>query len=183
MKKKEIRNEIKALRAVMDPEHVKDFSGVIKTKLLSLQRVVRASSVMAFYSYEKEPKMLEFIHECIDMGKRIALPCVTGEGKMIAVNYSRDTVLKKNVYGIPEPVISENIVRKPDVVIVPGIAFDLKLNRIGFGGGYYDRFLEGTGAYKIGLCFDYQIIETIEPESHDVPMDLIVTEKRIIGEI
>jgi 5-formyltetrahydrofolate cyclo-ligase len=183
MKKNEIRQKIKAIRAVMDPEHVKTFSGVIKKKLLSLESVAGAGCIMAFYSYKNEPQMIEFMHECIDMGKRIALPRVTGEGKMIAVEYSPDTEMINNVYGIPEPIIRSNSKHeRPDIVIVPGIAFDLGLNRIGFGGGYYDRFLEGTGAYKIGVCFDYQIIENLESDSHDVPMDIIVTEKRIIGE-
>lgn len=166
----------------MDPWDVTAFSDNIKAKLLSLESVARAGCIMAFYSYRNEPQMLEFMRECIIRGKRIALPCVTGEGKMVAVGYNPDTEMRNNVYGIPEPIIDNKTkLEQPDIVIVPGIAFDVRLNRIGFGGGYYDRFLEGTDAYKIGACFDYQIIEDIDAENHDVPMDIIVTEKRIIG--
>jgi 5-formyltetrahydrofolate cyclo-ligase len=183
MNKSEIREKIKALRAAMDPENVKNFSEDIKERLLSLGRVMKADCIMAFYSYKNEPLMLEFIDECIGMGKRIVLPRVTGEGAMTAAAYSRDSELKKNIYGIPEPVVAGDTAFKPDIIIAPGIAFDLYMNRLGFGGGYYDRFLEKTDAYKIGVCFDYQIIEKIDAGSHDVPMDIIVTEKRIIGEV
>lgn len=167
----------------MDPGQAEAFSGVIKQRLLSLERVKRADRIMAFYSYKNEPQMLGFINECIESGKRISLPCVIGEGKMTAVDYGLDTAMKNNVYGIPEPVVNNNTEReKPDIVIVPGVAFDLDLNRIGSGGGYYDRFLKGTSAYKIGVCFDYQVVEKIDAGSHDVPMDIVVTEERIIGE-
>lgn len=182
MDKREIRKKIKALRAVMDTKHVKAFSGVIKDKLLSLERVMMADCIMAFYSCNNEPEMLEFMHECIGMGKRIALPCITGKGKMTAVKYDTGSKLKNNFCGIPEPAVYGNTEpERPDVVIVPGIAFDYALNRIGAGGGYYDRFLKTTNAYKIGVCFDYQIVEKIEAENHDVPMDIIVTEERMIG--
>ncbi len=183
MDKREIREKIKKLRAVMDPEQIKAFSGVIADKLLSLERVIKAGRIMAFYSYNNEPQMLGFINKCIDMGKSISLPCVIGKGEMIAADYSRDCVLKENVYGIPEPAAPEGYACKPGVIIVPGIAFGLDLGRIGQGGGYYDRFLKGTKAYKIGVCFDFQIVEKIDAGSHDIPMDLVVTEKRIIGEI
>lgn len=184
MEKQYIRQTIKSLRAVMDHQQIIAFSEAIKTKLLSLESVRNADCIMAFYSHKNEPLMMEFIRECIDMGKSIALPCVTGEGEMIAAKYCRDSEMKNNVYGIPEPAFAGEIsCERPDVIIVPGIAFDINLNRIGFGGGYYDRYLAATDAYKIGVCFDFQIVGKIDTDSHDVPMDIIVTEKRVIGEI
>ena len=88
--------------------------------------------------------------------------------------------LKKNHLDISEPVNGE-ICTNIDVVIVPGIAFDKSGNRLGFGSGYYDKFLNlHASIYKIALAFDFQLIDTIDIQEHDVPMDLIITENRII---
>ena len=65
--------------------------------------------------------------------------------------------------------------------LVPALAFDLKLNRMGFGKGYYDKLLSDFCGVKIGLCYDFQITDTVFPEAHDVPMNIIITEKRIIN--
>jgi 5-formyltetrahydrofolate cyclo-ligase len=69
---------------------------------------------------------------------------------------------------------------EPDVVLVPGVAFDEALNRIGYGVGYFDRFLKETDALKVGICFDMQIVPCITTQPHDVRMDMVVTEKRVI---
>lgn len=167
----------------MDDKDAELFSGVITGKLLQLDCVKNAASIMAYYSFMNEPNLMAFMHRCMDMGKRVALPYVAGKGEMIAVAYEYDSVMKSNVYGIPEPVLTNDTdIEQPDLVIVPGIAFDESLHRIGFGGGYYDRFLDGSAAKKIGVCFDYQVVKDIGPKGHDVPMDMIVTEKRVMGD-
>ena len=91
--------------------------------------------------------------------------------------------MKKGAYGILEP----KTVRKADennidVILVPGLAFDRNGGRMGFGKGYYDRLLESSKAVKIGLCYDFQILEKIPTESHDVPMNFVITEKEILEE-
>jgi 5-formyltetrahydrofolate cyclo-ligase len=182
MEKQELRQSILKTRTMMDLGDLKTFSGIISDKLLTLDRVKSASCIMAYYSYKNEPDLKEFMNACLDLGKLVALPYIAGKGEMIAVRYEYDGIMKSNIYGIPEPVLtSDSEEEQPDVVIVPGIAFDEKLCRVGFGGGYYDRFLKNAGAYKIGVCFDYQIVDCIDSCSHDVPMDIIVTEKRMLG--
>lgn len=89
--------------------------------------------------------------------------------------------MEKGAYGILEP----KTVRKADennidVILVPGLAFDRNGGRMGFGKGYYDRLLESSKAVKIGLCYDFQILEKIPTESHDVPMNFVITEKEIL---
>ena len=91
--------------------------------------------------------------------------------------------LKISSYGILEPKkdkIKNISSDKIDLIIVPGVAFDLKGNRMGHGKGYYDRFLNLVKSTSIGLAFEFQIIENIPVESHDKPIDMIITEKRII---
>ena len=87
----------------------------------------------------------------------------------------------KGKYGILENVLSDSIVEEMDLLIIPGIAFDLEGNRIGYGKGYYDRFLSSRKAnYIIGLAFENQIIKKIPYTEYDIPVDLLFTEKRII---
>ncbi|MCX7658787.1 MAG: 5-formyltetrahydrofolate cyclo-ligase, partial [Oscillospiraceae bacterium] len=123
-------------------------------------------------------------------GKRIAVPLVesaAGYQKMISPCEIKDVEaeLAKGCYGILEPV-KELARRVPpenlDMVIVPGVAFDLKKNRIGYGGGYYDRFLKKMrfNCLKVGIAFEFQIVPEIPASENDVPVDIIVTEKRII---
>jgi len=101
---------------------------------------------------------------------------------MIPVDFDKECKLQENAYGIPEPVLKNDCdPLSPDVVIVPGIAYDNRLHRVGFGGGYYDRYLASTGAIKIGVCFDSQIVSSAFADSHDVAMDLVITEKRSMG--
>ena len=87
--------------------------------------------------------------------------------------------MRKGKFGILEPTSKVSLV-DPDLVVVPGLAFDLHLHRLGYGKGYYDRFLKSTSSYKIGICFDFQIVEKIPNESHDQKMDEVISEKRIL---
>lgn len=105
---------------------------------------------------------------------------------MCAMNISNfDELTISSNYGILEPPFVEGNTIEPnrfDVIIVPGSAFDINKNRMGYGAGFYDRFLRRTSieCCKIGICFDFQVSEKIPFDEYDVPLDLLVTEKRII---
>ena len=89
--------------------------------------------------------------------------------------------LHKGAYGILEPSTKRPVAENDiDVIIVPGLAFDRRGGRMGFGAGYYDRLLIKTNAVKIGLCYDFQLMDSVPSEEHDVPMDYIITEKEIV---
>jgi 5-formyltetrahydrofolate cyclo-ligase len=77
----------------------------------------------------------------------------------------------------------KKICENPDLAFVPGIAFDLNCFRIGYGGGYYDRFLGKRKCFKVGICFDFQIVERIPHEAFDIRMDIVISEKREIRRI
>jgi 5-formyltetrahydrofolate cyclo-ligase len=181
MEKGKLRQSMLARRNAMDPGEAALSSALICEKLLALDCVKNAACVMAYCAYKNEPDLNEFIKTLMSLGKAVALPYIAGT-ELKAVRYESGSVMNKSKYGIPEPVfINDADELKPDVVVVPGIAFDSKLYRIGFGGGYYDRFLASSNAYKTGVCYDYQVVEGFACEAHDVPMDVVVTEKRIIG--
>ena len=171
---------MKDKRAAIDKAHALEYSRAIIASLLSLGCIQDAACVMAYSATGGEPDLSGFIQACIDAGKCVALPCVGKKGEMIAAEYHPNAKTVCNRYGILEPVAGGTVPQQPGVVIVPGLAFDTGCRRIGFGGGYYDRFLVQRDAVKIGVCFDTQIVKHIKADVHDVPMDIVVTEKRMI---
>ena len=130
-------------------------------------------------------KTFEIIRHSLATKKIIGLPRII-DSKRIAFFKIMEKSLEeikftKGKYGILENVISDSILKEMDLLIIPGIAFDLQGNRIGYGKGYYDRFLSSRKInYIIGLAFENQIIKKIPHTEYDIPVDLLFTEKRII---
>jgi 5-formyltetrahydrofolate cyclo-ligase len=119
----------------------------------------------------------------LDSGKKIAFPTVVGE-ELFFCEVKDLSSLKKGKFGIMEPRATGKALmpEEADVLVVPGVAFDLNGHRIGYGKGYYDKTLhrlEGRGKL-VGLCYDFQLVDEILAEAHDVKMDLIITEKRVV---
>ena len=110
----------------------------------------------------------------------ICLPIIKDKFEMEFHEYKTTDPLYVNKYGIPEPQIKKKI--KPNVLLIPLVAFDKKLNRLGYGGGFYDRFIEKmskTSLIKIGLAFSHQRVENVPVEKFDKKLDFILTEKQI----
>ena len=110
----------------------------------------------------------------------ICLPIIKDNFEMEFHEYKTTDPLYVNKYGIPEPQIKKKI--KPNVLLIPLVAFDKKLNRLGYGGGFYDRFIERTSKIsliKIGLAFSHQRVENVPVEKFDKKLDFILTEKQI----
>jgi len=112
----------------------------------------------------------------------ISLPVIKENNQMNFLQWSRHDPLKINKFGIPEPISSKIIV--PDILLVPLVSFDGKLNRLGYGGGFYDRYIEKIErvkkVIKIGLAFSYQKIKKVPTNKFDKKLDFIVTEKEIL---
>jgi 5-formyltetrahydrofolate cyclo-ligase len=180
MSKEAIRREMLDMRQSMNEHSVKTASEAITARLLALACVNSAETVMAYSAIRNEPDMREFMLAMLDAGKRVALPCVTAHG-LVAAEFRRDVRMKPGAYGILQPEAFPGCTpMEPDVVIVPGVVFDTQLCRIGFGAGYYDRFLESSRAVKIGVCYEAQLVDRIEADPHDVRMDFVVTERRVL---
>jgi 5-formyltetrahydrofolate cyclo-ligase len=125
------------------------------------------------------------IKESIDMGKAVVVPkSVTKEYKLILSRHTNWDDLEAGAYNILEPKkesIEEVDIESIDLIIVPGVVFDIHGNRIGHGKGYYDRLLKNSrNIPSIGLAFGLQIVENIISEQHDEKIDMIITEERII---
>ena len=182
MEKQALRKKLLQERLEIVPDAHALLSETICNKLFALGFVQNARRIMAYCTHQNEPDLMAFMHACLDSGKCVSLPYVIGEGQMIPVDFDKECKLQENAYGIPEPVLKNDCdPLSPDVVIVPGIAYDNRLHRVGFGGGFYDRYLASTSAVKIGVCFDAAIVSSAYADSHDVAMDMVVTEKRSMG--
>lgn len=179
MKKKQ-RQQAKAVRNSISERL--DKSSRIADNFLRLSEYERAKTVMSYASFSSEVST-DIINKAVKMdGKRLVLPvCKVEEVELVPVLISDETELESGAYGITEPTVGEIIKKSEiDIVILPGLAFDKSGGRLGYGKGYYDRFLAGGGAMKIALAFSEQIIDKVVCESFDLPVDIIVTEEGII---
>ncbi|WP_372752721.1 5-formyltetrahydrofolate cyclo-ligase [Labilibaculum sp.] len=172
--KKRVRKEIKVLKSKYTLEEKKVLSLPILKSLEQVPEFIRAKTVMLYWSMEDELPTHDFVckwaHE-----KQIILPCVKGETLDLRVFEGVDLLVEGENYGILEPVgpvfMKEDEI---DLIVVPGIAFDRENNRMGRGKAYYDRLLKSLSAYKLGLCFDFQMLEQVPVDEHDIKMDEIV---------
>jgi 5-formyltetrahydrofolate cyclo-ligase len=147
----------------------------------------KAKLIMAYVDYKNEVITNDIISYSLEKGKRVVVPVTEIKTKKMTpcevINYPEDLI--SGNYGIMEP--KEECIRPVDpkiidLILIPGVAFDVRGNRLGYGAGYYDRFLMrlNDDAVKIALAYEMQILENVYPEKHDVPIDFIITEKRVI---
>ncbi len=172
-----IRREIKSLRDAMDPRLAYELSGIITKRALLLDIIKDSSDFMIYKSFGNEVKTDGIIKTLLGMGKRVAFPITVGDDMIAAIPESDSFHHDRFGIEIPEKYA---LMDEPEVIFVPLIACDEKKNRIGFGKGYYDRYLSRVNALKIGLCYDFQIVSHIEKMPWDVPLDIILSEIRII---
>ena len=170
------KNQDKSIKKIKDTK--------ICSKIEKLTEFQNAKSVLFYAPIEQEMEVdiWKLIKKYIQK-KEVFLPRTEHKKRSIKIcHISNLGQLKKSTLGILEPD-GKCETEKPkniDLVIVPGIAFDEQGNRIGFGKGFYDTLLKKTKCPKVALAYDFQIMQSIPCEKHDVPMDIIITEKRII---
>ena len=157
-----------------------DFSEKILKQLEETELFRQAFCIGLYYSISGEVQTATFIEKWSDK-KQLLLPLIVGNDLRL-LPYKGNDSLTPGVFGIPEPTDTETAISESevDLIIVPGVAFDRQLNRMGHGKGYYDRLLSTMQAPKIGLCFDFQLQESVPVEPFDKKMDMIITEKEII---
>lgn len=179
MIKEVIRERMRRRRKTLTYEQVHEKSETIRYKLEGKKAFKDAETIMMYISAYKEPETLPVIEHLLENGKRVIVPVSSTETNTIVPTYIESiSELEKGAYGILEPTIIRPVNKDDiEVIVIPGIAFDMHRNRLGFGKGYYDKFLEDTNAKKIALCYDFQIIDDLPVDEHDIPMDLILTEE------
>ena len=186
---KDLRKKILALRDGISSEDIVEKSKMISEKVLGFKEMEMARNVFTYVNFRSEVMTIPLINELMEKGKIISVPkTYVDENKMEAIyitNFSEDLV--PGYCDILEPreeILKTNITEPQniDVVILPGSVFDERGGRMGYGGGYYDRFVEKIPfAIRIGLAFEEQIVSEAPLRPHDELLDYIVTEKRIIA--
>ena len=154
-------------------------------KFLQSWEVFRqAKTIHIFISKTDEPDTSPIIESAWESGKTVAVPCVVPESfELFHSQLKSFEDLSSGALGVLEPSPEGRIAMNPesfDLVIIPGVAFDRQGGRLGYGKGYYDRFLEQTAAFRLALAFNFQVFEKVPTEKHDVPMNGILTESGII---
>lgn len=152
-------------------------SGAIADALSGLDAYKRAHKVFIYLGTQNEPDTNEIVGLALMLEKIVCVPRVCGDD-MNAVIITPYTNFKTNRWGISEPVGGQ-ATQDVDVALIPLVAFD-GLNRVGHGKGYYDRYLASHDCLKIGLAFDCQNVDGLVPDECDVPLDILVTQNRII---
>jgi 5-formyltetrahydrofolate cyclo-ligase len=157
----------------------------IRNRLFSMPEFRKARIVLFYVSMKGEVKTEKAISEALRMGKRVLVPFVSlKRGKLLIAEINDLHDISPGAFGIPTPKHPKEFpLDKIDLIIVPGIAFDKKGNRVSYGGGFYDRFLRQlkSGAGLIALAYELQLVPRINPNKTDVRLEKIVTEREIIN--
>jgi 5-formyltetrahydrofolate cyclo-ligase len=184
--KKTIRRKVLEKRDEIPPVVKKIKDALIKQGLFSLPEFIAAKTVFFYASFGSEVETLSMIKESLKLGKRVVLPKVDKERHMLRLYEIKDiSELSPGYMGIPEPLLpNERLVSLDDfdLVIIPGVVFDYSGNRLGYGAGYYDILLSKSEEKKpiVALAYEEQLVDSIPSETHDVKINTVVTDKRVI---
>jgi 5-formyltetrahydrofolate cyclo-ligase len=166
------------LRALPTPPPAS--SQAICQALRTLPELERAETVLAFYPMTSEPDIRPVLEALLAAGKRLCLPrCLPGN-QLAACAVTDLGQLVPDQWGIPSPPETAPVVPSPDLVLVPGMAFDRACRRLGHGAGYYDRFLQTFSGVTVGVCFAQQLLDEVPVRSHDRPVDLVLTDAGLV---
>jgi len=184
--KKEIRSKLLHLSRGLSPEAREGKSREIAKRLLALSGFTAAQSIHFYLSNPREVQTDSMILEALRAGKRVVVPVVHPEDRSLSFSELSDlnpNKMRLGPFGIRHPrppFIKEVVSSEVDLWVVPGVAFDSRGSRIGYGGGYYDRVLSHVKEEVIGLAFECQMVEGLPIDQNDRPVDKVITEKRTI---
>ncbi len=181
--KNELRKNIKDKSALLSEEYIKASSDKIEKIFLESSDYKNCESLFVFVSTDKEPDTSVIIKTALKEGRKVYVPKCFENGKMIPIEITEKTEFEKGFAGIYEPKGCGYTAEFPriDLAVVPCVSADLNGNRLGHGGGFYDRYLSENSVKKACLCFGELLSNEIVTEKHDVKMDCLITENGIYG--
>ena len=180
MNKSSIRKKLINLRK---KNYSKKFS-ISSIKLFKLleKKKLRSKIIGGYYPFNYELEIFNILEELEKKNYIFSLPKVSKNNEMNFFKWSKSEPLKVNKYGIPEPISKKKV--NPEILLIPLVAFDNDLNRLGYGGGYYDRYItdhqDNKKIIKIGLGFSFQKVDKLPTNQYDKKLDYIITEKKFI---
>lgn len=171
--KKALRREISAKKRSMTQEQIESCSQELLEQLVQHPLYRNAKSIYGYLSYNQEVLTEPILRRAQADGKKVAVPKVYGEEmKFLWLEWDK---VQEGYKGIPEPTDGEIADDPAALVLMPGLAFDPQGHRLGYGGGFYDRFLAAEPHPTLALCYDFQLLDALETESHDIPVDAVLS--------
>lgn len=177
--KKRLREKFIQLRNNLPKDVVEKKSLLILEKLIRFEKFVQAKDVMIYYPFRNEVNVLSLISYY--QSKNYYFPVINFNTKKLIVRRYNGKFYE-NKFGILEPVYENNDVEYTvlDFIIVPGVVFDTRCYRIGYGGGFYDKLLKNVRCTSCGVCFEEQIVDVLPTTNDDVPVDYVFSDERIL---
>lgn len=173
--KQELRRSIRQRKRAMTEEEIVLKSSLLAEKFLASPAYQSAKTIYGYLPYNQEVRTVPMLEQALRDGKRVAVPkCYGDEMKFIFLeDLSR---VEKGYAGIPEPILDEPVADDTTaLVLMPGLAFDPQGHRIGYGGGFYDKFLSREPNHPtLALCYDFQMLPSLETQEHDIPVDYVI---------
>lgn len=175
MDKQQLRAQIRTAKRAMTPNQIEKASRHLAQLFLRLPQYRNAKSIYGYLPFNQEVDTTLILAQALRDGKRVALP-KTYDDEMRFIWVSNLTDMQKSTLGCPEPVADAPIADDPDaLVLLPGLAFDLQGGRMGYGGGFYDKFLADERHPTVALCYGFQLLPRVPVEWHDLRVDCIIS--------
>ena len=175
MNKQELRRAIRERKRAMTEEEIVKRSNALAEKFYNSPAYQAASTIYGYLPYNQEVRTVPMLQRALDDGKRVAVPKVYGE-EMRFIYLEDLTQVSKGYAGIPEPIADAPVAEdKQALVLMPGLAFDPQGHRIGYGGGFYDKFLAKEPHHPtLALCYEFQMQAHLDTEEFDIPVDTVL---------
>lgn len=175
MDKKELRQKVRQKKRAMTDEEIQMKSDLLEEKFLNSEAYRNAKAIYGYLPYNQEVRTVSMLQRALDDGKRVAVPKVYGD-EMRFIWMTDLSQVAKGYAGIPEPVADAPVADDSHaLVLMPGLAFDREGHRIGYGGGFYDKFLTEEPEHPtLALCYDFQVFQEVKTEEFDIPVDSVI---------
>ena len=175
MDKKQIRAQIRAQKKAMTEAQIHEASARLGVLFRQSELYRNAATIYFYLPYNQEVRTIPMIQQALADGKRVAVPkCYGDEMRFLYIDSLEG--IAPGYCGIPEPIADGPVADDPTaLVLMPGLAFDPEGHRIGYGGGFYDKFLEAEPNHpRVALCYDFQMFDHLDVDSHDIPVDQVI---------
>ena len=175
MDKKALRCQIREQKRELTQLQIEKASACLKEQFLATTQYAAAKTIYGYLPYNQEVRTVPILQQAIADGKRIAVPKIYGDEMRFLYIENFDSLEISNK-GIPEPIKDTPVAHDPTaLVLMPGVAFDEQGHRVGYGGGFYDKFLALEPEHPtVALCYDFQMLQQLESEPFDIPVDLVL---------
>ena len=178
MDKKALRREIGAKKSALTPDEIERRSAILADRLFDTPQYRGCRALYAYLSFNQEVRTNPIIERAWADGKRVAVPKVIGDEMVFIWIDNFDNLAPQGAFNITEPIEDGPVADDATaLVLMPGLAFDPEGHRVGYGGGFYDRYLAMQPNHPlVALCYDFQLLDRLEVESHDIPVELVITD-------